>query len=155
VLRIGVMSDTHGLLRPEAEHRLAGVDHIIHAGDIGRPEIVERLRLIAPVAAVRGNVDTGAWAGNHPETMTLTLGGYAIHVVHDINDLKLDPVSAAIDVVICGHSHKPLIETRGRVLFLNPGSAGPRRFRLPVTLATLELSAGGPKAMLHHLVGSG
>ena len=155
MLRIGVISDTHGLLRPEAEQRLAGVDRIIHAGDIGRPEVIDRLRRIAPVIAIKGNVDKGPWAENYPETETVSLGGHAIHILHDIHDLLLDPVSRGIDVVISGHSHKPLIETRGGVLYLNPGSAGPRRFNLPITLATLDLTASGPRPLLHHLTGTG
>jgi uncharacterized protein len=155
VIRIGVISDTHGLLRPEAEQRLAGVAHIIHAGDIGRPKIVDRLRLIAPVIAIRGNVDKGPWADNYPDTDTVRFGDQTIHIVHDIHDLQLDPVSSGINVVISGHSHRPLIETVDRVLYLNPGSAGPRRFNLPITLATLDLDAGGARPLLHHLVGSG
>jgi uncharacterized protein len=155
VLRIGVISDTHGLLRPEAEQRLAGVDHIIHAGDIGRPEVIGRLREIAPVIAIKGNVDKGRWAQLHPETETVRLGDHAIHILHDIHDLQFDPASRGISVVISGHSHEPLIETRGGVLYLNPGSAGPRRFNLPITLATLDLTTSGPRALLHRLVGNG
>jgi putative phosphoesterase len=155
VLRIGVISDTHGLLRPEAEQHLAGVDHIIHAGDIGRPEVIGRLREIAPVIAIKGNVDKGRWAQLYPETETVRLGDHAIHILHDIHDLQFDPVSRGISVVISGHSHKPLIETRGGALYLNPGSAGPRRFNLPITLATLDLTTSGPRALLHRLVGNG
>ncbi len=155
MLRIGVISDTHGLLRPEAEQRLAGVDHIIHAGDIGRPEIIDRLRRIAPVIAIRGNVDRGPWAESYHDTETVRLGGQFFHILHDIHDLQLDPASRGIDVVISGHSHKPLIETRDGVLYLNPGSAGPRRFNLPITLAMLELTAGRAKPVLHHLTGGG
>jgi uncharacterized protein len=155
VLRIGVISDTHGLLRPEAEQHLAGVDHIIHAGDIGRPEVIGRLREIAPVIAIKGNVDKGRWAQLHPETETVRLGDHAIHILHDIHDLQFDPASRGISVVISGHSHEPLIETRGGVLYLNPGSAGPRRFNLPITLATLDLTTSGPRALLHRLVGNG
>jgi putative phosphoesterase len=151
MLKIGVISDTHGLLRPEAEQRLAGVDHIIHAGDIGRAEIIERLRAIAAVTAIRGNVDKGPWAKMFRDTETLGLGGRAIHILHDIHDLQFDPAARGIDVVISGHSHKPMIETKGGVLYLNPGSAGPRRFNLPITLATLELAANRPQARLHHL----
>ena len=153
MLRLGVISDTHGLLRREAEQRLKGVDHIIHAGDIGRAEIIERLRAIAPVTAIRGNVDKGPWASLFRDTETVTLGGQTIHVVHDIHDLPFDPASRGIDIVISGHSHKPSIESKDRVLFLNPGSAGPRRFSLPITLAMLELTANGPEARLHHLAG--
>ncbi|MEH2534301.1 putative phosphoesterase [Bradyrhizobium sp. AZCC 1588] len=155
MLRIGVISDTHGILRPEAEQRLAGVAHIIHAGDIGRPEVIHRLRRIAPVIAIRGNVDKGPWAENYPDTETVRLGDQSIHILHDIQDLQLEPAACGINVVISGHSHRPLIETTGGVLYLNPGSAGPRRFNLPITLATLDLTASGPKALLHHLTGTG
>jgi len=151
-MRIGVISDTHGLLRPEAEQRLAGVARIIHAGDIGGPDIIARLGRIAPVIAIKGNVDTAAWAEVYPETQTAKLGGRSIHVLHDVHDLGLDPVSSGIDVVISGHSHQPRIETVQGVLYLNPGSAGPRRFSLPVTLAILELSKSGVRAVIHDLV---
>lgn len=150
-MRIGVISDTHGLLRPEAEQCLAGVAHIIHAGDIGRPEVIAGLRRIAPVIAIKGNVDTADWAARYPATKTVKLGGCAIHVLHDLHQLKLDPASRGIDVVISGHSHKPDIETVDGVLFLNPGSAGPRRFSLPITLATLELTGSGIRPVIHQL----
>jgi len=150
-VRIGIISDTHGLLRPEAEQGLAGVEHIIHAGDIGRPEIIAALGLIAPVIAIRGNVDTADWASRYPATRTVELGGRSIHILHDVHDLKLDPVSLGIDVVISGHSHRPGIETIDGVLYLNPGSAGPRRFSLPITLAILELTASGILPVIHDL----
>ena len=142
-MKIGVISDTHGLLRLEAEQRLAGVDHIIHAGDIGRVEVIEALSRIAPVIAIRGNVDTADWAARYPDTTTIKLGGRVIHVLHDVNELKLDPVAEGIDVIISGHSHKPGIKTVDGVLYLNPGSAGPRRFSLPITVAMLELTSSG------------
>lgn len=151
---IGVISDTHGLLRPEAAARLAGVSHIVHAGDIGRPEIVERLARIAPVTAIRGNVDSGGWAQAYPETRTVSLGGRRLYLLHDRNDLRIDPIAEGIDAVISGHSHRPLAETVDGVLYLNPGSAGPRRFSLPVTLATLELDSEGLRPALHHLLAS-
>lgn len=154
-LKIGVISDTHGLLRPEAEQRLAGVAHIIHAGDIGRPEIIAALGRIAPVIAIRGNVDTADWANRYPATTTFELGGRSIHVVHDVHDLALDPRAGGIDLVISGHSHQPRIETVDGVLYLNPGSAGPRRFSLPVTLAILELSGDGMRPVIHDLFGDG
>lgn len=150
-MRIGVVSDTHGLLRPEAVARLAGVDRILHAGDIGRPEVIEGLRAVAPVDAIRGNVDTAAWAAVYPETLSIALGGRRIHLVHALEWLRIDP--AAADVVVSGHSHKPSVETRDGVLFLNPGSIGPRRFRLPVTLAVLELGEGRMEAVVHDLGG--
>ncbi|GLH82473.1 phosphoesterase [Bradyrhizobium sp. SSBR45G] len=149
---IGIISDTHGLMRPEAERCLAGVDHILHAGDIGRPEIIDRLRLLAPVTAIRGNIDTAAWAEAYPHTRTVELGGRSFHLVHDVHDLQIDPAAAGIDVVISGHSHRARIETVGDVLYLNPGSAGPRRFKLPVTLATLQLGAGQLSPVIHELV---
>lgn len=150
-MKIGVISDTHGLLRPEAEARLAGVEHIIHAGDIGAPEIVPRLRALAPVTAIRGNVDRGAWAGVFPETALVTLAGRRIHVLHDLAELDLDPAARGVSVVISGHSHRPKAETVAGVLYLNPGSAGRRRFSLPVTLATLEISDGGLVARIERL----
>ena len=138
-MMIGIISDTHGLLRPEARERLAGVDHIIHAGDIGGPEVIAGLRELAPTTAIRGNVDKGQWADDHPHTESLTLGGRSIYVLHNLNELDLDPAAAGLDVVVSGHSHRPRIETVDGVLYLNPGSAGPRRFTLPIALATLEL----------------
>jgi putative phosphoesterase len=150
-VRIGVISDTHGLLRPEAEQHLAGVAHIVHAGDIGHPDVITRLRQIAPVTAIRGNVDTGHWAEQYPDTEIVKLGGRTIHILHDVHELKLDPLSSGIDVVISGHSHRPRTETVDGVLYLNPGSAGPRRFNLPITLATLELNERGLRPTIHHL----
>jgi uncharacterized protein len=151
VLRIGVIADTHGLLRPQVEQCLAGVAHIVHAGDIGSPNIIAGLQRIAPVIAIRGNVDTGPWAEDYPESQMVTLGGRCIYVLHDIQTLQFDPISRGIDVVVCGHSHRPGIESIGGVLYLNPGSAGPRRFKLPVTVATLDLTAGGCAPVIHHL----
>lgn len=143
---VGVISDTHGLLRPEAEAALAGVSHILHAGDVGRPEALERLARLAPLTAIRGNVDAGAWAEALPETVTLTLAGRRLHMLHDLKALRLDPAAEGIDVVVSGHSHRPGVERLGGVLYLNPGSAGRRRFRLPVTLARLDLAAEPPRA---------
>jgi putative phosphoesterase len=139
-VRIGIISDTHGLLRPEAVERLAGVHHIIHAGDIGRPEVISALRRIAPTTAVRGNVDRGAWAGRYPLTARVKLGGRSFHVLHNLAELDLDPAAAGIDVIVSGHSHRPKVETVDGVIYLNPGSAGPRRFSLPIALATVELA---------------
>jgi uncharacterized protein len=154
VLIIGIISDTHGLLRPEVEAPLAGVAHIFHAGDIGSPNVIAGLQRIAPVIAIRGNVDTGRWAEHYPETQMITLGGRCIYVLHDIKTLELDPVSSGVDVIVCGHSHRPRIETIRGVLYLNPGSAGPRRFNLPITVATLDLTTGGLTPVIHHLGGA-
>lgn len=143
-LRIGVIADTHGLLRPEALEALHGCALIVHAGDIGGPAILARLAALAPTHAVRGNNDDGAWAAALPEQLDLHLGGRHLHVLHDLRSPP-GPLPAA-DVIVCGHSHKPLLEQRGPTLVLNPGSAGPRRFRLPVTLAILTLGDGPPQA---------
>lgn len=137
-LTIGIISDTHGLLRPEALRMLAHVDHIIHGGDIGDPEIITALRRIAPVTAIRGNVDTGDWATEFAETEFVRLAGRLFYVLHDLNTLQVDPVAEDIDVIVSGHSHVPKINTVGGLLYLNPGSAGRRRFKLPITLASLE-----------------
>jgi uncharacterized protein len=149
--RIGIISDTHGLLRPDAERRLAGVDHIVHGGDIGDPEIIPALRRIAPVTAIRGNVDTEDWAGQFADTELVTLAGRSIFVVHDLKTLGIDPVALGIDVVVSGHSHAPKIETVGGVLYLNPGSAGQRRFKLPITLATIDITPEGLRPVIHEL----
>jgi putative phosphoesterase len=134
---IGVISDTHGLMRPEALRALAGSDLIIHAGDVGDPKILDALRTIAPVIAVSGNIDT---ASALPEFERIEQAGLSIYVLHDVNQLDFDPAAAGIQAVISGHSHKPSIRTAGGVLYLNPGSAGPRRFKLPITVARLHLS---------------
>jgi uncharacterized protein len=152
MMKIGIISDTHGLLRPEAVTRLADVDHILHAGDIGGLEVIEELRRLAPVTAVRGNVDREAWADAIPETARVTLAGRSILVLHDLNTLDLDVAAAGIEVVVSGHSHRPRIATTDGVLYLNPGSAGPRRFSLPIALATLELDGDTVRPDLHMLV---
>jgi putative phosphoesterase len=139
--RVGLISDTHGLLRDEALNALAGCGLIVHAGDVGRPEILERLRAIAPVVAVRGNVDTADWARALPETAVAEAGGVRLFVLHDVKTLADDPAALGYGVVVSGHSHKPSETWRGGVLYVNPGSCGPRRFRLPVTVARLEMSA--------------
>jgi hypothetical protein len=141
-LTIGVLSDTHGLLRPEALAALAGSDHILHAGDVGDPAILDRLRSIAPVTAIRGNIDTSGLCATLPPTEAVELGGRLFYLVHSIHDLDLNPNAARIDVVVSGHSHRAAIETRNGVLYLNPGSAGPRRFDLPITLAKLTIADG-------------
>jgi|SRR5687767_2436099 len=139
-MTIGVISDTHGLLRPEALEALRGSALIIHAGDVGDPEILDHLRQIAPVVAVRGNVDTGRWASALPATLDIDFEGHAIHVRHILEDAM--PIPDGISAVVYGHSHKASIEERGGVLYLNPGSAGPRRFRLPVTVARMSVADG-------------
>jgi uncharacterized protein len=140
-VRIGVISDTHGLLRPEAVEALRGSDLIVHAGDVGKPEVLERLRAVAPTIAVRGNVDAGAWADALPVTEVVEADHVHLYVLHDISELDLDPNAAGFAAVVYGHSHKPSAEARDGVLFLNPGSAGPRRFSLPITVARLQVAA--------------
>lgn len=137
---VGVISDTHGLLRPQAIEALRGSDLIIHAGDVGSSEILEPLRALAPLHVVRGNVDTGAWAKALPETAHVDVAGRLIHVLHNIAELDRDPPTAGFAAVIYGHSHKPSIETRDGVLWLNPGSAGPRRFSLPISVARITVA---------------
>jgi uncharacterized protein len=139
---IGVISDTHGLLRPEAVELLRGSEHIIHAGDIGAPEIITELEKIAPVTAIRGNVDTHAWARQFAETEVVELGGLHIYVIHDANGLDLNPKAAGFAAVISGHSHKPMQEVKDEVLYFNPGSAGPSRFNLPVSVGRLTMDGG-------------
>ncbi len=150
-LRIGLISDTHDLVRPEAKQALAGVDRIIHAGDICTPAVLAELGMIAQVDAVRGNNDRGAWADAIPCTRNMTLAGVTIHVIHNLDELDCDPAAAGFDVVVHGHSHRPCAERRGGVLFVNPGSAGPRRFRLPVSVGVLEINAGRVDAKLYTL----
>jgi hypothetical protein len=151
-MNIGVISDTHGLLRPEALAELAGVDHILHAGDVGDPAILDRLREIAPVTAIRGNVDTHGPCSLLPPTEAVELGGCLFYLVHSIYDLDLHPTAAGIGAVISGHSHKPAIEWRDGVLYLNPGSAGHRRFSLPITLARITLTNGHPDPQIVTLI---
>ena len=151
VTRIGVISDTHGLMRPEALAALAGVSHIIHAGDVGSPEVLAALGAIAPVMAVRGNNDTAAWARKLPLTGALKVAGRTLYVLHDIADLDVDPAAAGFAVVIAGHSHKPSAVTQDGVLFMNPGSAGPRRFKLPVTIGLLQVGHAGIDAEIQEL----
>jgi len=136
---VGVISDTHGLMRPEALAALEGSDLIIHAGDIGSPDILPTLKRIAPVHAIRGNVDRDSWTEQYPETLAVVVGEATFWVLHDRNELDLDPPAADFVAVIFGHSHNPLIERKQGVLYLNPGSAGPRRFKLPISVATVEV----------------
>lgn len=139
---VGVISDTHGLLRPEAVAPLRGSDHIIHAGDVGDAEILKQLNAIAPLTAVRGNVDREAWARKLPETQVLEAGGISIYVLHSVADLDLKPEAAGFAAVVSGHSHMPKQEVRKGVLYFNPGSAGPRRFKLPVSVGRLVIRGG-------------
>ena len=139
---LGVISDTHGLVRPEAVRALDGCELIIHAGDVGKPEVLEELREIAPVVAVRGNVDTGRWAKSLPSSEVVEVAGHRLYVLHDLGALDLDPSAAGFRVVISGHSHEPAAQEREGVLYLNPGSAGPRRFDLPICLARLDVRRG-------------
>jgi uncharacterized protein len=145
-LLIGVVSDTHGLLRPQLLPALSGVAHILHAGDVGDPSILTELRRIAPVTAIRGNIDRSGPCAQLPATEAIELAGCLIYMVHAIEDLDLHPKAAGIRVIISGHSHKPSIEQRNNVLYLNPGSAGPRRFNLPITYALLRITNGQPQA---------
>lgn len=137
MLRIGLVSDTHGLLRPEVEAFLDGSDHIVHAGDVCDPGILEALASLAPVTAVRGNNDRGPWAMRLRETELLRFGEVGLYVIHDLAQLDLESAGAGVQVVVSGHSHKPAVLQRDGVLFVNPGSAGPRRFRLPIAAAEL------------------
>ncbi len=140
---IGVISDTHGLLRPGAIDALRGVEHILHAGDVGDPAILDALRNVAPVTAIRGNIDVDGPCSHLPSTEVVTLQGHTFYMLHDRNALDLDPVAAGFSAVISGHSHKPLIEWRHGILYMNPGSAGPRRFSLPVSIGLLAIGPDG------------
>jgi len=149
--RIGLISDTHGLLRPEAVSFLRGSTAIVHGGDIGHAGILEDLARLAPVTAVRGNNDRGTWADAIAETEVLQIGAVFIHALHDIAQLSVDPAAAGFQVVVCGHSHKPLVEERDGVLYVNPGSAGPRRFKLPISVGELVIVGNSVKARLVEL----
>ena len=151
-MRIGVLSDTHGLLRPEAVAALAGAEHILHAGDVGDPGILDRLRAIAPVTAIRGNVDVGGTCSLLADTELVELGGRSIYMLHDRETLDLDPVAAGIAVVVSGHSHRPSILRHKGVVYFNPGSAGPRRFSLPVTVGWLTAGEGRVEAEIVEIV---
>jgi uncharacterized protein len=151
-MRIGIISDTHGLLRPEAERLLQGVELIIHAGDVGNPEILAKLKRIAPIFAVRGNVDSGPWAEELPTTTVVEADGASLYVLHNLRELDLRPESARFDFVISGHTHQAEQVEKHGVVYLNPGSAGPRRFTLPVTLAILDLAKRPWKAEILELL---
>ncbi len=150
-IRIGLISDTHDLLRPQAINFLRGSDFIIHAGDIGDSEIIEELARLAPVTVVRGNNDAGAWARTLPETELVKIGGIFIYVIHDLAQLDIDPIAAGVQVVVSGHSHQPVIEHRDGVIFVNSGSAGPRRFKLPISAAELVVAGSSVSARLVEL----
>lgn len=147
-IRVGVVSDTHSLLRPEVIERLAGVAHIVHGGDVGSPDILVALEKVAPLTAVRGNNDKGPWARELPETARLEVGGVVLYVLHNLSELALDPRAAGIAAVISGHSHKPEMKVRDGVLYFNPGSIGPRRFRLPISMGILFIERGAVAAEL-------
>lgn len=155
VANIGVISDTHGLLRSEALAALRGSDHIIHAGDIGHPDILIKLAEIAPLTAIRGNVDRDSWVRKIPPTNVLEVSGVSIYILHNLNDLDLKPEAAGFGVVISGHTHAAKIEVKGGVLYFNPGSAGPRRFRLPVTVGRLKVRASKVSGEIVEICGGG
>jgi hypothetical protein len=150
-MRVGLISDTHGLLRPSAAAFLRGCNHIIHAGDIGSERILHELSGIAPVTAVRGNNDTDAWAASLPESTLVQLGAIFLFVIHDLTQLDIDPHAAGVRVVVSGHSHRPLIQERDGVIYVNPGSAGPRRFRLPITAAEIGISGNSMTSRITEL----
>jgi len=150
-MRIGLISDTHGLIRAEALRALAGSDHIIHAGDIVKPEILDELRRIAPLTVVRGNNDKGTWAKALPEYEVVEFGAVSVYVRHDRAELDIDPLAAGMRVLVFGHSHKPMVEERDGVLFVNPGSAGPRRFKLPIAVGELLIDGDRVEARIIEL----
>ena len=149
--RIGLISDTHGLLRPEASAFLRGSDRIVHAGDVCDPQIIEALSAIAPLTVVKGNNDRGPWAERLPETDFVEAGGVSVYVIHDLSQLDIEPAAAGVQVVVSGHSHAPSAEQRDGVLYVNPGSAGPRRFRLPISVGELTIVDGVATARIVRL----
>lgn len=151
-LRVGLVSDTHGLLRPEARAFLVGCDYVVHGGDVGEPKILEELAAMAPLIAVRGNNDTGPWARHLRETELIRVGNVFVYVIHNIEDLDLDPGAAGVSVVVSGHSHQPLVETRDGILYVNPGSCGPRRFKLPISVGELVVSGSAVEARTIELI---
>jgi putative phosphoesterase len=150
-LRVGLVSDTHGVLRPEARAFLVGCDYIVHGGDVGAAEILEELGAIAPLIAVKGNNDTQPWAARLRETELIRAGNIFLYVIHDLAQLDIDPAAAGVRVVVSGHSHQPRIEDRGGILYVNPGSCGPRRFKLPISAGELLVSGDAVKARLCEL----
>lgn len=151
-LRVGLVSDTHGLLRPEARAFLVGCDYVVHSGDVGEPKILEELAAMAPLIAVRGNNDTGPWARHLRETELIRVGNVFVYVIHNIEDLDLAPGAAGVSVVVSGHSHQPLVETRDGILYVNPGSCGPRRFKLPISVGELVVSGSAVEARTIELI---
>jgi putative phosphoesterase len=149
--RVGLISDTHGLLRPEAVTFLRGSDYIVHAGDIGDPDVIRMLSVLAPVTAVRGNNDRGLWAEAIPESQVLQVDNVFVYVLHDVAELDLDPVAAGFQVVVSGHSHQPSVEERNGVFYVNPGSSGPRRFKLPIAAAELGIEGHSVRARVVEL----
>jgi putative phosphoesterase len=154
VLRVGVISDTHGLLRPEASAFLRGSDYIVHGGDVGGESLLRELSIIAPTTTVRGNNDKGSWAESLPQTERVRFADVLVYVIHDLAQLDIEPRAAGVRVVISGHSHKPRIQERDGVLYVNPGSAGPRRFKLPVAAAELRIEGKSVQARIVELVGA-
>jgi putative phosphoesterase len=150
-IRIGLISDTHGLLRPQALDAMAGCDAIVHAGDIGAPEVLEALRALAPLTIVRGNNDMVAWARGIPDVADLVIGGARIRVIHDVHDIDVASLAGRVDVLVCGHSHQPRIAREHGVLVVNPGSAGPRRFSLPISVGYLTIDGDSVRAELETL----
>jgi len=148
---IGLISDTHGLLRPQAIAALAGVDLIIHAGDIGNPAVLDELKKIAPVAAIKGNNDTGDWAARLPDSRSVRVGQHRLYVIHNVHELEFDPAARKFRVVISGHSHKPIVAEKDGVLFVNPGSPGPRRFKLPVAVGKIFVDGPNVRAEIIEL----
>ena len=153
-LRVGLLSDTHGLLRPEARAFLTGCDYIIHGGDIGHCAILDELSALAPVIAVRGNNDKGPWADPLRETELVRVGGIFVYVIHDLAQLDIEPVAAKVRVIVCGHSHQPAVDERAGILYINPGSCGPRRFKLPVSIGELLVEGSNVKARTVELLSS-
>lgn len=151
-MRVGLISDTHGLLRPEALDFLAGADHIVHGGDIGSPDILERLAAIAPLTVVRGNNDTAPWAHAIPDTARVDFGRVALYAIHDLKALDIDPRAAGVRIIVSGHSHRPAYTERDGVLYVNPGSAGRRRFILPIAAADLVIDGDAVRARIVTLV---
>jgi hypothetical protein len=152
-LRVGLISDTHGLLRPEARAFLVGCDYIVHGGDIGRVAILDELALMAPLIAVRGNNDTEPWAARLPLTELIRVGNVFVYVIHNLAELNVDPAAAGIRVIVSGHSHRPKIEERREILYVNPGSSGPRRFKLPISVGEITVSGSAVKARIVDLFG--